>query len=393
MKTLHLYILRQVIATLLMTVVVFTFVLLLGNALKQILDLIIAGQVTVGVFTQAVGLLVPWIWAFALPMGMLTSTLLVFGRFSADQELTAVRASGISLISLVTPVLFLSLVMCGVSTLVNMEIAPRSRVAYKNLLLQLKVDLSSVVLPEGRPIKDFEKNGYIFYVGKNRNGQLQDVTVLLLPDKTNVTTTINAPRGQVLIDGTNQQLRIKLFDAQSVMLNGGNVQSMLLGQGDVEIGPIDLQPKAKQTEKPSISNMTFEQLRAELRDVEQHFNLAPDASLSREKLRELKAQIQKARDDFTTPIRVQLHRQLASSFACFGFTLLGIPLGIRVHRRETNVGFFIALILVMVYYGLLLVGAGLDTRPEFAPQIIVWVPNFLFQAIGAVLLWRANRGI
>ena len=388
MKTLHRYLVGQVIASLLMTVAVFTLVFLLFNLLNDILAFLVRGDASVLIVLEAMGLLIPFVMVFALPMALLTATLLVFGRFSADQELTAARAGGFSLLSLAWPILVLSLLFCGICAFVNLDFGPRSRVAYKDLRFKFQARVSEVLLPEGVFIKNFKDT--IIYVGRNDGGRLQNVTVALLENGTN-SALFRAASGEVSNDVTNRQIILELFQVKGLYSRGERDVPTMINRLPLKYS---LDPTSAGPQKTRISDLTFWQLRAELRDVEETLLRAtPLTGLTPEQIKERKTELQKQVSDLTSPLRVQLHRQVAFSFACFGFALIGIPLGVRVHRRETNISFAIALGLVAVYYGFLLVGNALSSRPELSPHLIVWLPNFVFQAAGAVLLWRANKGV
>ena len=388
MRTLHLYLTRQVLATLLMTVTVFTFVLLLGNVLKEILTLLVNGQATIGLVAKAVALLVPFVLVFALPMGMLTATLLVFGRLSADQELTAVRASGVSLVALVTPVLMLSAGLSCVSALVNMQVAPQCRVAYKSLLFRIPLERPTALIVEDRFMDDFP--GYIVYVGKKSGTNLQDVSICVLDAEDKMTNRIHAASATVFSDAANNRVFLRLFKVhQFDLVNWSGVS-----YADEIPQTLTNKPPGQSTLNIPLSDMTFGQLRQKLRELEQMTAQSkPVARVDSDQLREQKRQLESIKADLTMPVRVQIHRQVAFSFACIGFTLIGIPLGVRAHRRESSAGVAMALILVLIYYSFVIVGQALETRPELAPHLIVWLPNFVFQAVGAVLLWRVNRGV
>ncbi len=385
MKTLHGYLARQVLATLAMTVAVFTGLFLIVNVLKEILPLLLNPQVPFLNVLQAVTMLLPFGLVFALPMGLLTATLLVFGRLSADQELTAVRAGGVSLLTLVTPVLWISVLAAGVSAVATLELAPRCRTAFKRMSYQLGLARPTALLVEQRYITEF--SGWTIYIGRRRNDTEFENVLLYESRQEQLARRIHARRARVTSDPVTRQVIFQLFDAEvftksivNVIAEPGSTtpvaSSAPSGSGEWsmvffdEAPPVRLDLTGAQPlgDKPKLSEMTARELLAE-RDENRRRGIDP------------------------TPVLVNLHRQVSFSFACVSFTLIGIPLGLRGHRRETGYGIAAALLLTAVYYSFIILGQSLETRAHLFPHLIVWIPNFLFQGLGAWLLWRANKGV
>lgn len=385
MKTLHGYLARQVLATLAMTVAVFTGLFLIVNVLKEILPLLLNPQVPFLNVLQAVTMLLPFGLVFALPMGLLTATLLVFGRLSADQELTAVRAGGVSLLTLVTPVLWISVLAAGVSAVATLELAPRCRTAFKRMSYELGLARPTALLVEQRYITEF--SGWTIYIGRRRNDTEFENVLLYESRQEQLARRIHARRARVTSDPVTRQVIFQLFDAEvftksivNVIAEPGSTtpvaSSAPSGSGDWsmvffdEAPPVRLDLTGAQPlgDKPKLSEMTARELLAE-RDDNRRRGIDP------------------------TPVLVNLHRQVSFSFACVSFTLIGIPLGLRGHRRETGYGIAAALLLTAVYYSFIILGQSLETRAHLFPHLIVWIPNFLFQGLGAWLLWRANKGV
>ncbi|MBC8324176.1 MAG: LptF/LptG family permease [Verrucomicrobia subdivision 3 bacterium] len=478
MKTLHRYLLREVLATLVLTVGVFTAVLLMGNAMKEVLALVVRGQASLAGVGKAFVLLIPFVISFSLPMGLLTAMLLVFGRFSADQELTAARAGGLSLVSLVAPVLLLAVGFSGLNAWINLSIAPRCRTAYKELVYDMALSNPAKLLSANTFVT--EVPGYVIYIGEleqgadERHWHMKRILLNRIEDGELIQRT-RAARGEVSYDSKNKQYLFRLIDAQVNVradklgiVFGGNDEGgesepqstnnsaathstnstsetetkaepnpfpdspdwMPMAGGEI-ILPITLAEISKQSFKPKLSYLTFNQLRREmdrhgeiinidsngsvalvhyatidspapdtLYQVTRHGNRVGRARITPEKTpAHLVAEITEGTlhpgdrlELERSPLKVQLHRQISFSFAAIGFTLVSIPLGIRAHRRETTAGIAMALVLILIYYSFVILGQALADKPQYYPHLIVWIPVFLFQAAGMWMLARANCG-
>lgn len=366
MKTLNAYILRQLLATVALTVAVFTALLLVGNVLTDIFELVASGKASLALIGQALVLLVPFVLVFSLPIGLLTATLLLFGRLSADQELTAIRASGISPVRLAVPALAFAVVMSLLCAAFNLKLAPESRVAFKKLRDSVLLEKGASLLTDGRFI---ELGNVTVYAQKVRGLNLSGVLIygstnVVSEGRTNLVRNLDvyAPEAELQVNAAGRPTAILLHNVQGLFLSGDEWQSLFR---ESHLEPIK-DFKGIDTRAPRITDMSLTELLAERK------RLGRDGG-------------------HVTPVEVQIHRNLSFSFACLCFTLVGLPLGVRAHRRETNVGIALALALLAAYYSFLLIGSALDTRPALHPELIVWIPTALFLAVGGGLLWRLNR--
>lgn len=388
MKTLHLYLLRQCLATLCMTVMVFTFVLIAGNLLKEVLGLLVSGQVSLFLVIKSLLLLIPWVMAFALPISMLMSGLMVFGRFSADQEYTAARSAGISLLSLVTPVLALALLMTGVCAWFNLQISPSSRVAYKQIFADQLNNLATFI-PEGRYI-DFTDE-FVLYVSKTRGNNLFNIRFYQFA-KGHKMLDVFAKSGRLIHEEGSDTLRL--------VLNEARVLTRISGAEDIleEVESADKKPDSGE-KAVSFENewlpLYLEEYETE--DIPLNIRTRKKADISDMTLTQMLDGLKEAREKGmdTRPYIKEIHHQTAFSFACISFILVAIPLSLKTQRRETNISLAMALIVLLVYYSFFILGDALveTSDPALHLWLLYWIPNFLFQGAGLFLLWKANRGI
>lgn len=381
LNLLHRHILKEVLVSTALAMGLFVFVLLLGNAMRDIAELVAAGKLDFIVFLKLMGLLIPYVAAYALPLGVLTGTLMALGRLSSQQEITAMKSSGISLYQIAAPVFVISFIGMIVGVVVNLHYAPQSRLAYKHLMVSAISENPIGFIEERRFIREFP--GYIIYMGDREGPVMQDFWIWELDGEKRVKLFLRAKEGEINFDKADNSLVLTLRDGTaeqrddsgSAGLANAPMRSLFFGELPIKL-PMDKIFGEKSQRQARIKEMTFAQL-MERRDEE----------LDAEAVEAATEGISKAR------MKVQMHMQksFAMAFSVFSLAIFGVPLAIQVGRKESYANLAIALIIAMSYYFLIIAVSWLEGARALRPDLLIWLPNIIFQAVGFYLIQRANR--
>lgn len=377
MNLLDRYLFKSVLFSCSAAVGLFAFVLTLVNVLRDLLNYILAGRIALFMALKLVLLTIASVATYALPMGILTGVLLTLGRLSADSEITAMRANGISLPRLARPIILLAVLGGLFGLYVNFQTMPLAKITYERELAQaVRTDPIRFLQPKTF-VRDFR--GVVVYVGEIEGPEIRDIWLWMLDEQSRAKQLIRAQSGHLDYDSEANELVVSLQRAQMEYRDDKNPEDFseppVVGTSGLA-RPIRLsldQMFSRTGVRQKLPWMTYGELRAEQARL-----AAQTVPAAEEK--------QHARDQMKVTLTIQ--EKFNTALAVLSFALLAIPLGIKVSRRETSANLVVAVLLALGYYFLTTTVSWVDRHPEYRPDLLMWLPNAIFLALG---LWLFSR--
>lgn len=377
----------QLASAVVMSLGLFIFVLVTGNVLRRVVGELANGRISMSMLLEIVGLISVSVVPYAMPLGMLTGVLLILGRMSASNEILAMKAAGMNLWRIVAPIFFIAIVGVGVSAYINCFWAPSAAGAYRSILKSTFRDSPTKLIVPGTLFSDFP--GYTIYAEAREGDKLKNFWIWELDSQSRPLRTTHAQEATILFveaqgDDGEDSLSIELSQAVSEERSrrapddvaGSHLNFSKAGHASVVIplGKI-LSREIVSKKNRKLRWFTLPEL-FELRETGWRTDPQKDAP---EVVEAERIQIQ-----------LQMQNYLTSAVACFSLAILGIPLGIRVSRSETFVNIGIALALALTFYVLTTFVSWIED-PAWRPDVLVWIPNVLYQIVGFVLLRKAAK--
>ncbi len=344
---------------------------------------------------QVLPYLIPSLVPYTIPATLLLSVCVVYGRMAGDQEITAAKAAGISVMSLLAPSLFLGAVMSVGSLLLTDQVIPWAESKIQHIVA---AGMKDIVLDMLRSQNQIEIDGYSISV--------RDVG----PDGKLIRPTFRfASKGMHRLTAQAQEAELTRFDLeeQQVLVRFSRVQLDVPGQGRSwaeefeHLFPLQIGKKA-----PKARHINVRELRNELdsldaqhqdlqcrREIEAAFALATGdfKVLQNGSLTQMDKRLSRNRRLYNDQ-KTEVQFRFAMACSCFFFVLVGSPYAVLQAKRQFLTNFMICFLPILLgYYPLVLLAKNLSSTGTANPVWAIWFANILVTIAGLFLLRRVNQ--
>lgn len=343
---------------------------------------------------QILPYIIPSLLPFTIPATLLLSVCVVYGRMAGDQEITAAKAAGISVMSLLGPSFFFGALMSVCSLLLTDQVIPWAEMNFQKIVTAA---IEDVLLDQLRTQHQFAIGSDAITVREVRGRRLIWPTFRYQHHGDKSITARAQEAELVKFDFENQQVFVRLIRAQVDIPGHGRTWFE-----DVE-HPFPL-PLGKYKPKPRHINV--EGIQAKLNTLEASQSRVKDQKaievalalaignfelLGSSELRQFDKQLAANRNEFQR-LHTELHSRFALACSCFFFVLVGSPFAVLQAKRQFLTNFFICFVpVILLYYPIVLLGMNLSKSGTVDAAWAMWVGNFLIGLVGLVVLQRVSQ--
>lgn len=395
-----------------------TFIL---NVLFRDLGKFLSKGLPLTVILEFLFLNLAWMIALSVPMAVLTATLMAFGRLTADNEITAIRASGISFFQILPQVMFAAALLAAGLVWFNNSVLPDFNHQARLLAMDINRKKPTINLDSGVFYTELP-NYSILVQGIQEQDTVSYVDNVTIFDQSdgNVIKTIIADSGKIQVNAETGFLEFLLFDGALQEIDIMSLESfkrlefprhvikipaaeMMLRRsesgfrGDREKSAQDLlkdvakNNKSITEKRQRLQDMITTHL-AKYSQMQLTNGITWDAVLEehRKILRQVRAEVNMI-DAFERQndiYLVEVHKKYAIPAACVVFILIGAPLGIMTKRGGMLLGAGVSLGFFLLYWVCLIGGESLADRQIISPAVSMWSPNVIVGIAGLILVYR-----
>jgi len=306
--------------------------------------------------------LLPAFLIITMPVSMLITAMVTFSRITADGELIALKSAGISLYRIIRPLLVFSIIIMVLTYLISFYATPWSGTSFKDMALNMLKANATIGLEE-RTFNDLSNELMIYVDEIESDTHLKGVFISDL-SKSEGPILIIAKEGYLLPSPSHNLIAFRLI------------------KGTLH----------RKTQNPkSYERIGFE-------TYELNFELDPSLDSSSKKqpsLKEIEKMLAESKGQDVQALRYlqEYHRNFSLPFACLVFGILGAPLGIGFKKSGRLGGFFIGVLVVILYYSIGVFGDILVASKFSPPWFGAWLPNILATLIAPWVIWKFSKRI